>query len=119
MHLAGIGAGEIPELIVINKVDAADPVAVERLATLHRGSVAVSALEGSGLEALAEAILEMLARGSVELELLIPYDRGDRLDEVHRIGEVIEATHGADGTRIVARVPAAERHRFTDYVTGP
>ncbi len=115
--LRGIGAAAIPELIVVNKIDTADPVAVDRLLALHAGSVAVSALEGTGKERLAEAILEMLAHGSVEMELLIPYERGDRLDELHRIGEVFKQQHEADGTRVAARVPLAEQHRFAGFRT--
>ncbi len=114
--LTEIGASEIPELIVVNKVDAAARAAVDRLTSLHPGSVAVSALEGRGLNVLADSILERLAEGSIELEYLIPYDKGDRLDELHRLGEVVKQSHDAAGTRVVARVPIDEQHRFADHL---
>ena len=113
--LSDIGASEIPEIIVVNKMDIADPMSVERLTSLHAGSVAMSALDGTGTDRLDDSILEMLAAGSVELEYLIPYSKSERLDELHRLGEVVKQIHDADGTRVLARVPPEEQHRFAAY----
>jgi GTP-binding protein HflX len=49
--LAEVGAAEVPELLVWNKADRA-PLAAERLARAHPGSVAISALERQGLDEL-------------------------------------------------------------------
>jgi GTP-binding protein HflX len=51
--LAQIGLGETPELLVFNKIDRLPPDSGRALAARH-GAVAVSALEGRGLEALLE-----------------------------------------------------------------
>ncbi len=112
--LADIGAHDVPEVLAANKVDIADPVAAERLLRVHPGAVAVSALTGEGIERLSDTILERLADGSVEMELLVPYDAGDRLAELHRVGDVIKETHEEEGTRVVARVPTGEGYRFED-----
>lgn len=117
--LADIGASALPELVVINKTDIADPVAVERLLAVYPGAVSVSALEGTGTEKLHQAVLDALAAGSVDMELLIPYENGDRLAELHRIGEVVKQIHDEAGTRIVARVPAKEQYRFADLLEAP
>jgi GTP-binding protein HflX len=57
-----IGAAQLPELLVLNKVDCADPSALAALRRAHPGALAVSAKTGEGLDALREAIASKLAR---------------------------------------------------------
>ena len=83
---------------------------------MYFGAVKLAALDGRGLDVLADSILERLAEGSIELEYLIPYDKGDRLDELYRLGEVVKQSHDAAGTRVVARVPIDEQYRFADHL---
>lgn len=104
--LAEIGAAHVPELIVINKADIADP---ETLAVLQRRephSVVVSARTGAGFDALLEAIEADLPSTWEEVDLLVPYPRGDLVSRAHRQGEVLDAAHGEHGTTLHARVPA-------------
>jgi GTP-binding protein HflX len=105
--LADIDAADVPELLVFNKIDAADPVAVKRLLTVHPGSAAVSALTGDGCADLLRMILDGLRALTVELRLLVPYDRGDVVAALHRDGEVMKETHNEEGTELVVRIPAA------------
>jgi GTPase len=102
--LAEIGADDVPELVVVNKTDVADPLVVARLLRLERGSVAVSARTGMGIAQLREAIESLLPRPPVELEALVPYDRGELVSRMHRTGEVISVEHEPGGTRVRARV---------------
>jgi GTP-binding protein HflX len=114
--LAEIGAGDIPELMVFNKTDVASPAALARLLELNAESVAVSAATGDGIDGLLEAIVVEISKGSVELELLIPYSDGDVVDRIYRLGEVIKRSDEAAGTRIVARIPASEVPRFQGFL---
>ncbi len=119
--LAEIGARHVPELVVINKCDAADPIAVEGLRLRERGSVVVSARTGAGLETLRDALEEALPRRDREVQALVPYSRGDLVARAHEEGEVLHVGHGADGTELQARVPpalAAELERFA-VASGP
>jgi GTPase len=102
--LAEIGADDVPELVVVNKTDVADPLVVARLLRLERGSVAASARTGMGIAQLREAIESLLPRPPVELEALVPYDRGELVSRMHRTGEVISVEHEPGGTRVRARV---------------
>ncbi|MFQ5554020.1 MAG: GTPase HflX [Acidimicrobiia bacterium] len=114
--LRDIGAGDITEILVVNKTDAASPAAVERLLSLHAGAVAVSAVTGAGFDQLGDATIAALTARSASLDLLIPYDRGDRLAELHRAGDILQEDHEDRGTRVVARVPADAVHRFQEFV---
>lgn len=105
--LAEIGADELPELVAINKADVADPMVLARLRQREPHSVVVSAHTGEGVEDLRAAVEADLPRPAVEVEVLLPYDRGDLLSRVHDSGEVISLEHTPDGTRVVARVHEA------------
>ena len=100
-----IDAGGVPELVVINKCDIADP---DRIATLLRRephAVVVSATTGEGIEELLLAIEADLPHLMEEIDVLLPYSRGDLLSRVHSQGDVISIEHEAGGTRLRARVP--------------
>src|SRR5262250_1695332 len=95
--LAEIGAGDVPELVVINKADAADPLTIKGLCLAERGSVVVSARAGTGLPELLARIEDALPRRDAEVSALVPYGRGDLVARAHREGEVLEVAHCAEG----------------------
>ena len=103
--LAEIGAGHVPELVVVNKIDSADPVVLQGLRAREPGSLSISAKTGAGLAALRDAIEAALPRLDVQVKLTIPYSRGDLVARTHAEGEVLAAEHSADGTLLEARVP--------------
>ncbi len=103
--LAEIGAAQVPELVVVNKIDSADPVVLQGLRAREPGSLSVSAKTGAGLPALRDAIEAALPRLDVQVKVTVPYSRGDLLARAHAEGEVLTADHVADGTLLEARVP--------------
>ncbi len=103
--LAEIGAGHVPELVVVNKIDSADPVVLQGLRAKEPGSLSISAKTGAGLAVLRDAIEAALPRLDVQVKVTIPYSRGDLVARAHSEGEVLTAEHGADGTLLEARVP--------------
>ena len=119
--LADVGADGIPELVVLNKADVADPEVLQRLRLREPRSVAVSARTGAGIEELQELVAVGLPRPQVEVEVLVPYDRGDLVSRVHVSGEVLREEHLVGGTRLRARVMrplAAELAPFATARTG-
>ena len=101
--LADIEATKIPELIVINKADAADPLVLSRLKAREPHSVVVSAKTGEGIEALLEAVEADLPKPGVEFSALLPYERGDLVDRLHKEAEIGSLEHTADGTLVTGR----------------
>jgi len=113
--LAEIGAADVPELVVVNKADAADPIVIKGLRLAEPRSVVVSARTGEGLPALLAEVERLLPRPASAVRVLRPYARGDLLARAHQEGEVLRVEHTGAGTDLTARVPpglAAELDRF-------
>ncbi|CPU35432.1 GTP-binding protein HflX [Mycobacteroides abscessus subsp. abscessus] len=100
-------ASAAPELLVINKVDAAGDLALAQLRRALPKALFVSAHTGEGIATLREAIAEAVPRGDVPVDVVIPYERGDLVARIHTEGQVQSTEHLADGTRVVGRVPQA------------
>jgi GTPase len=119
--LAQVGARDVPELIVFNKSDAADPILIKGLQLVEPRSMVVSARTGDGLPELMAEIERLLPRPSTEVSVLLPYARGDLLARAHREGEVLSVEHTDAGTALTVRVLpglAAELDRFV-VTSGP
>jgi GTPase len=112
--LSEVGADQLPELLVINKVDAADEETVLRLKRTWPEAIFVSARSGIGITELHKAIADRLPRPAVEMRVLIPYDRGDLVARVHRSGQVLQSRHLDDGTELQVRVD----ERFAAELSG-
>ncbi|GAA4656133.1 GTPase HflX [Arthrobacter cryoconiti] len=116
---AEVDALKVPEIIILNKADIADPFVVERLRQHERRTVVVSARTGQGIEELLAAVSDAIPRPGIELNLLIPYDRGDVLNRLHRSdAEIISLEHGEQGTVVhvhVREVLAAELEAFVQH----
>jgi GTP-binding protein HflX len=108
--LAEVGATDVPELVVVNKADAADPDVVDALvrAQQRRGTpvVVVSARTGAGIEDLLQALDEMVPRTDVPVEVLLPFSYGRLVAKVHEHGDIEDEKHTEHGTTLRARVPA-------------
>ena len=115
--LAEIGADKVPELVVINKADVADPLVIARLRQREPHSVVVSAKSGEGIPEALAALEADLPRPAVEVVALLPYERGDLLSRVHDQGEVISLEHTGDGTMLKARVGEALAGELAAYAT--
>ncbi|MEI7780216.1 MAG: GTPase HflX [Actinomycetes bacterium] len=113
------GVDSIPELVVINKSDAADPAVIDRLLRRETNSVAVSAWTGAGLIELAARIEHLLPHPSVTVDTLIPYAHASLVALVHEHGEVLAEEHLESGTRIRAFVPEWLALRLSDAPASP
>ena len=112
--LADIDAEAVPELLCFNKADVSSDV--ERLVDRHPGSVAISARTGEGIEHLLLTIGDRLRHATDVVELLVPFERGDVLAEVHREGEVLVESVGDDGMHLTARLDDAASAKLAAWV---
>ena len=114
--LAEIGAQHVPELVVINKADLAEPMVLARLQQREPHSMVVSAKTGAGIPELLAAVEVDLPRPDVEVDVLLPYTRGDLLSRMHEKGEVISLEHTGEGTRVHARVNDSLAAELADFL---
>jgi GTP-binding protein HflX len=110
-----IGADEAPRVLVLGKADLVDDERRTELANRHPDAVLVSALTGEGLTDLTERIEEEFARTLRTVELMIPYDEGSRLAELHQLAGDLEREETADGVRVLARLPATIAARYEPF----
>ena len=107
-----IGGKDSPEIIAINKVDIADPNVIMEILRKEPNSYAFSVRTGFGVEGLLHAIESSLPRPSVEINVVIPYDRGDLVHAIHERGEIFSEQYIAEGTSIHARVDGGLAQRI-------
>jgi GTP-binding protein HflX len=105
--LTEIEASNVPELVVINKCDAADPFVIDRLKLHEKNVVAVSALTGQGIDELVALIEKQLPMLQFHIEVLIPYEKGNLVARIYLEGMVQSRTDTEQGTVVVAKVGAA------------
>jgi len=118
--LREVDAGGVPEIVVINKADAADPIMLARLVRSEPHSVVVSCRTGQGIDELLAAIERDLPSPDVEVHALVPYERGSLVSRIHRDGIVQSEEHTADGTLVRARVGLALAAELAPYaLVGP
>jgi GTPase len=110
-----IGAGGSPRLLVLNKADMLDDERREELRFAHPDGIAVSALTGEGLDALGERIEHAFRETLRPVDLLLPFDEGGRLAELHELAGDLERVDTAEGVRVRGRVPAAVAERYARF----
>ena len=109
-----LGADQ-PRLLVLSKADLIDADRRTELALRHPGALLVSAASGEGLEALRGRLQEEFARTLTRVDLLLPYEEGSRLAELHQLAGELERTDTAEGVRVSARLPAGAAARFARF----
>ncbi|CAB5061179.1 unannotated protein [freshwater metagenome] len=102
-----IGGGEILEIIAINKADVAAPEVLMELLRKESNAYAISARTGYGIETLVKAIESSLPKPKVEINAVIPFNRGDLVSAVHEQGEIISEEYLPEGTKLHAMVGGA------------
>jgi GTPase len=102
--LGEIGAGGIPEVLALNKVDLLPGIERARVARRFPDGVPVSARTGEGIEGLLDRVEATLPRPPVEVELVVPYERQDVVARLYREAEVLSAEPDTSGTQVRARV---------------
>jgi GTP-binding protein HflX len=111
-----IDAADIPQLLVLNKIDRLDEVARRRLANRHPGAVLVSARTGENLDELKARIAEFFADRYVDVSLLLPHDRGAELSALYESGAPISSrVDQAEGVLVNARLPRRLLPRYEAY----
>ncbi|MCV7647347.1 GTPase HflX [Micrococcus luteus] len=114
---AEVDAHRIPEIIVLNKADTADPAVIARIRAKEPHAVVVSARTGEGIDELERAIAATIPRPDVRLELLIPFTRGELVSRLHSAdAEILAEGYEEGGTRLSVLVREDIAPDFAEFV---
>ncbi|GIK78068.1 MAG: GTPase HflX [Acidobacteria bacterium] len=113
-----IGAGATPRILALNKIDLLDDAGRRDLLVGRRDAVGVSAATGEGVDELLDAIAAAFARTLEPVELLIPYEEGATLNELHEAAGSLDREDRPEGVHVRARVPRRLAHRFRAFAVG-
>lgn len=117
--LSEIGVVGKPVVLAMNKVDLLDAPEREHLRQRYPDAVLCSAADGSGLDELLDRLDRELSKLKVEVELDIPYDRGEIVAQAYERGDVIEESHTARGTHMIVRIPSEWMPEFGPFMSTP
>jgi GTP-binding protein HflX len=99
--LTELGVADKPQLLLLNKIDALeDEATVAILRQAYPSGLLISALTGSGLQALQVAVLEQMQRDQRRLTLSLPARDGRALGFLERHAEVLDRRF-EDGRAVV------------------
>ena len=111
--LGELGASGREQILVFNKTDLVP--GFEPLGYGKR-SVCISCKTGRGIPELLEIIKQNLFADLREVELLVPFSRGDVVSAIMQISKPAETEYRADGTYIRTELGSADRGRFAQFI---
>lgn len=108
-----------PEILVINKVDDADPLVIAELRSRLDDALFVSAATGEGIPELESSLELFLNSRDEHVVLQVPFDRGDIVSRLHEYGTVLGQEYTEDGTQVEVRLPAVIAAELSDLRIAP
>ena len=107
-----IGAGDVRWILVLNKIDKVAPAGREELSKEFPAALLVSAKDPADVGRVRDAIIGTFEADMTEVDLVVPYDAGRAIGEIHKL-HVISESYEGDGVhyRLRAPGPALERLR--------
>lgn len=113
--LEELGATEIPQLMVWNKIDMCEDSEWMRTLASSVNSVCISAKKGNGIRELRERIEHELSQRLVQVQAQIPWKEGELYDELSRVGVIESVSWEFEGIQVQAQVPVGLSKRLLSY----
>ena len=117
--LHDIDAGDIPQLLVFNKIDRIEGASPRIDRREHAASaVWLSARDGNGLGLLRDALCERLGLQRITGLIQLLTDAGRLRARLHALGAVRDETHDADGWQVQVDLPVSDATRLAAQADG-
>lgn len=105
-----------PEILVVNKIDAADPLILAELRHKLDDVVFVSAHTGEGIPELETRLEVFLNSLDAHVTLHVPFTRGDVVARIHELGTVTREDYDDSGTLVDVRLPASVAGELQEFL---
>jgi len=109
--LEEIGAGDVPWLLVLNKIDKVAQTEREELVKEFPAALLVSAKDPADVRRVRDAIIGAFEANMTEVDLVVPYDAGSAIGEVHKF-HVVSESYEEDGVHYRVRAPESAIERI-------
>src|SRR5258705_7722436 len=109
--LEGIGAGDVPWILVLNKIDRIAQTEREELMKEFPAALLVSTKDPADVRRVRDAIIGAFEADMTEVDLVVPYDAGSAIGEVHKV-YVISESYEEDGVHYRVRAPESAIERI-------
>ena len=106
-----IGAGDVPWILVLNKIDKVAQTERAALAKEFPAALLVSAKDPADVRRVRDAIIGAFEADMTEVDLVVPYDAGSAIGEVHKV-HVISESYEDDGVHYRVRAPESTIERI-------
>jgi GTP-binding protein HflX len=114
--LSEIGAGHIPTVTALNKVDRLSrPEVARETVRSYPKAIAISARMGLGQAELRELIKQELYETYTPVLVRLPYQQGALISLFHEAGQVERIEHGRGGVLMQGRVPGRLAAQFSHW----
>lgn len=114
--LTELGVSQKPTLLVINKMDMAQEESIDDILFRQNPTVRISAVNGTNLDLLLREITRLLPTTRRVATLLIPFDDGQALDEIHQRGRILDEDFTPNGTKIKGDIELAALNKLSKYL---
>src|SRR2546426_1106161 len=109
--LEGIGAGDVPWILVLNKIDKVAQTEREELLKEFPAALLISAKDPADVQRVRDAIIGAFEANMTEVDLVVPYDTGSAIGEVHKV-HVVSESYEEDGVHYRVRAPESAIERI-------
>lgn len=113
-----IGSGDVPRLLVLNKIDMLDAAGRNRLAAHYPEAVQVSARDGENLDGLLAAIADHFGRRLRRVTLLVPYSEGGLVSRLRGSAADISEESTPEGILVRASLTPEDAGRYARFRVG-
>ena len=118
--LKEIGAGHIPMITVLNKIDRlADPQAARAAIQHYPQSVAISARTGDGLPDMLALLRNALYETYTPILVRLPYQQGQLISLFHEVGQIERVEHERGGVLMQGSIPGRLTAQFSLWQVRP
>lgn len=107
--LSELNCGEVPQIVLLNKVDVANDMSIAEMLECHRpGSLCISAKTGEGIDALMDRVKQRVQVESAQVTIFARHSEGKLLSEIDRIAEVTDRRYTQEGVEMDIRMNRAQ-----------